>query len=87
MAIISSKPFELLGIDIVGPLKLSKNNYIYILICVNDFTSCVEAIALNGISAVEVIQAFFKLIIARHGCPERLLSDHGTQFTSNLFTL
>ena len=83
--IISSKPFELLGIDILGPLKLSKNNYKYILICVDHFTSWVEAIALKGITAVEVIEAFFKLIIARHGCPEKLLSDHGTQFTSNLF--
>ena len=85
MPIISSNPFELLGIEIVGPLKLLKNSYKYILICVDNFSSWVESIALKGINSVEVIEAFIKLIIARHGYLEKLFSDLGTQFTSNLF--
>ena len=83
--IISSKPFESLGIDIIGLLKLTKNNYKCVLICVDHFTSWVEAIAFKGITSVEVIEAVFKLIIARHGSPEKLLFDQGTQFTFNLF--
>ena len=30
-------------------------------------------------------RAFFRTIISRHGCPTKLLTDLGTQFTSNLF--
>ena len=37
--IVSTKPFELLGMDILGPLKCSKNGYKYILVCVDHFTA------------------------------------------------
>ena len=80
----TSRPLEMVCVDILGPLTLSKNNYKYILTCVDHFTSWVEAIPLLGITAEEVANAFFRLIILRHGCPEKLLSDQGTQFTSNI---
>ena len=80
----TSRPLEMVCVDILGPLTLSKNNYKYILTCVDHFTSWVEAILLVGITAEEVANAFFRLIILRHGCPEKLLSDQGTQFTSNI---
>ena len=37
--IVSTKPFELLGMDILGPLKCSKNGYKYSLVCVDHFTA------------------------------------------------
>ena len=37
---------------------------------------------MRNITAKEVVQKFYQLIISRHGCPERLLSDNGRQFTS-----
>ena len=33
-------------------------------------------------TAEEVIRSFFKIIISRHGCPERLHSDSGSTFVS-----
>ena len=35
--------------------------------------------------AQEVADKLISLIISRHGCPTKFLSDKGTQFTSNLF--
>ena len=80
----AERPFQILGIDIKGPLTPSKNGYRYILVIVDHFTSWVEAAPLKGITAKEVISVFFQLIIARHGCPESLLSDAGRQFISEL---
>ncbi len=83
--IITTHPFELLGMDIKGPFKTSKRGFRYILICIDHFTSWVEAIALKSITSQEVINAFFHLIVSRHGCPESVLTDQGTQFTAEVF--
>ena len=57
----------------------------YILVCVDHFTSWVEAMPMKTITANEVIEKFVHIVISRHGCPEKLISDQGTQFTSSVF--
>ena len=52
-------------------------------ICVDLYTSWVEAAPLKVITAAEICQRFFRLIIARHGCPETLITDQGRQLVSN----
>ena len=84
--IIVTHPFEMVGMDILGPLTTSTEGSNYILVCADLFTSWVEAAPLTGITAEEVCRAFFVLIIARHGCPVTILTDQGRQFTSKLFT-
>jgi len=55
------------------------------LVCIDHFTSWVEAAPLKTITANEVIDVFFKLIISRHGCPEKILTDQGKQLIGNVF--
>ena len=83
--IVTTRPFEIVGIDILGPLKDSVDGYKYVLVCVDLFTSWVEAIPLRIITADAVLRAIFNILISRHGCPETLLTDQGRQFTSSLF--
>ena len=83
----TTSPFEIVGIDILGPLKRTKDGYKYVLVCVDLFTNWVEAGPLKTLTADETAQVFFRLIISRHGCPKKVLTDQGTQFTSNLFKL
>ncbi len=52
---------------------------------VDMFTSWVEAAPLKTLEAHETANVIFKEIITRHGCPNQLLTDRGTQFTANLF--
>jgi hypothetical protein len=82
--ILSSKPFELLGMDILGPLKRSKNGYKYILVCVDHFTSWVEAAPMKTMTAKEVVEVFFNIIISRHSCPEKVLTDQGRQLVGHV---
>lgn len=79
-----SYPFELVGIDIVGPFKTTVRNNKYVLVCVDYFTNWIEAGPLKTLEAEETANLFYKLIITRHGCPSKILTDQGTQFTSNL---
>ena len=77
----TKKPFELIGIDIAY-LPISSGGFRYVLVAIDYFTNWVEAALLKSMSAEEVIRAFFKIIISRHGCPERLHSDSGSTFVS-----
>jgi hypothetical protein len=44
-----------------------------------------ECIALPNIQAKTVARAFTQAIVCRFGCPSKLLTDQGAQFTSQLF--
>ena len=77
-------PFEIVGIDIQGPFKTSRAGNKYILVCIDYFTNWVEACPIKSEDAVTVADAILSLIITRHGCPEKVLTDKGTQFTSKL---
>ena len=78
-------PFEIVAMDIVGPFKTTKRKNKYVLVCVDLFTSWVEAAPLETKEAQEVADKLISLIITRHGCPSKFLTDKGTQFTSKLF--
>jgi transposase InsO family protein len=81
----ASSPFEIVAIDILGPLNKTKRNYKYILVCIDLFTNWVEAGPLRTLEASETAEMVYRLIITRFGCPMKILTDQGTQFTSNLF--
>ena len=83
--IIAESPFETVHIDIKGPYKETRSGHKYILVCMDHFTNWPEAEPLKTIEAGEVIDKFFNMIIARHSCPIKLVSDQGSQFTSRAF--
>ena len=82
---IASEPFSSISIDIVGQLSpaSSKGNR-YILTVVDNATRYADAAALRHIDADTVAEALFT-ICTRIGFPKTLVSDNGTQFTSNTF--
>lgn len=79
-----NRPFQLVGTDIVI-MRITTGGYRYILVCIDYLTNWVEAEPLKTMTTEEVIRVFFKIIISRHGCPEGIISDSGTQFCSKAF--
>ena len=69
----------------MGPLKKSPDGFKYIVNFIDLFTSWPESIALKTLSAEEVSKAFKKAIVSRFACPEKLLTDQGTNFMSKSF--
>ena len=83
---LATAPFEVIGIDFLGPIKpLSANGNSYVLVIVDYFSKWVEAIPLPDQKATTTASALYKCIIQRHGMPKAIISDRGTNFTSKLF--
>lgn len=78
-------PFEVVSIDIVGPLKTTINNHRYVLTMIDNASRWAEAVPLTNIRADTVSKALTKSWIHRFGPPRYFLSDCGTQFTSAVF--
>lgn len=77
-------PFERVAIDLVGPIApLSESGNRYILCVVDYATRYPEAVPLKTIDTVTVAEALWG-IWTRVGVPSEVLTDRGTQFTSEL---
>ena len=77
------KPWELVSIDIVGPLPESMAGNRYVLTLIDHFTRFADGIAVKRKDAQTVARALLDLI-HRHGAPERLLTDRGMEFQARL---
>uniref|UniRef100_A0A3P8NHD3 Integrase catalytic domain-containing protein n=1 Tax=Astatotilapia calliptera TaxID=8154 RepID=A0A3P8NHD3_ASTCA len=75
--------WELIGIDLTGPLPKTSSGFQYILTATDYFSKWVEAFPLKTKSASEVAQHLCS-IIYRHGCPKRILSDQGREFVNEV---
>ncbi|KAL0156516.1 hypothetical protein M9458_047762, partial [Cirrhinus mrigala] len=80
---IITEPFKRIAMDIVGPLERSKTGNQYILVVSDYATRYPEAFPLRSITTPKVIQALVQLF-SRVGIPEEILTDQGTNFTSQL---
>ena len=83
-ATIVTEPFAHIGIDVMGPLPVTRNGKRYIILAVDFFTKYLEGIAVNEADAQTVAKFIHSDIICRHGVPKELTSDRGTEFVNNL---
>lgn len=77
-------PFFRIAMDVVGPLPVTNDGNKYILTVQDALTKYVEAFPMKDQTADTVARTFIKGIILRYGTPAQLLTDLGTNFTSNL---
>lgn len=77
-----SAPFEVVGIDLYGPLPISTAGHRWVVTAVDHLTRYAETAPLRTGCAVEVAEFFLRSIFLRHGPPRVLLSDRGKTFLS-----
>ena len=80
-------PFSMVGIDIVGPLPVTKRGNRYILTTIDRFSRYIHLIPLESITAENVAVEFRAQYLLVYGFPEQILSDRGSQFTSSIFRI
>src|SRR6266498_3809975 len=77
-------PFQRIGIDIVGPLTITRRGNRYIVTAMDYFTKWPIAKALKEAMAKAVSKFIYQKIICEHGCSEVLQSDQGTHFVNRV---
>nr|AAU90238.1 putative polyprotein [Oryza sativa Japonica Group] len=79
-----SWPFAVWGLDILGPFRRAPGGFEYLYVAIDKFTKWPEAYPVVKIDKHSALK-FIKGITARFGVPNRIITDNGTQFTSELF--
>ena len=82
---LPASPMQIVALDLIGPFVASKCNNKYVLTIIDHCTGWAEAIPVPD-KRSETIEHFFNYFVAAHGCPERLISDNGTEFTAKHWT-
>ncbi|PNF40875.1 hypothetical protein B7P43_G15807 [Cryptotermes secundus] len=77
-------PREVVSIDITRPYATSRRGNRYLLTYIDHFTKRAEAVPLPDQEAMTVASAPAMQIFRRHGVCDKLLSDQGRNFTSDL---
>lgn len=78
------RPFELVAFDLIGPFPVTASGNQYAIVLSDYLTRWVEVCPLPAATASHVADFLYSHVILRHGCPERVLSDNGTHFTSEV---
>ena len=68
----------------MGPFPRAPGGYRHLYIDIDKFTKWAEVEAVRTIPAGSAVK-FIKGLVSRFGVPKRIITDNGSQFTSNLF--
>ncbi|CAH8627089.1 unnamed protein product [Dicrocoelium dendriticum] len=82
--IVAGYPNEIVGVDLIGPLRETPRGNRYILVMVDYFTKWCEAVPLSQADTVTVTTAMVNQWICQWGAPGQLHSDRGSSFESSL---
>ena len=83
---IATAPFEVIGMDFLGPIKPeSLNGNKYVLVMTDAFSKWTEVVALSNQTAETTCRALMDKIVLYHGPPKVIITDRGSNFTSRLF--
>jgi transposase InsO family protein len=79
-----SKPFEMIGMDIAGPLPVTSKGNRFFLLIIDYFTGWTECIALSCIDSKTIMSAVLEQWIYKYGIPNAIITDNGSSFMSRL---
>lgn len=80
----AGRPFEKIGVDLLGPFRRSKNGKVMIVVATDYGTRWAETKALPNGTAEPVAKFLLENIICRHGAPKTILTDRGRVFQSEV---
>ena len=80
---VITEPFDEIALDIIGPLPRSRQGYRYALTAICMASRWPEVYPLKDTRAEKIVNGLIDFI-ARNGIPSKVLTDQGSQFTSEV---
>ena len=80
-------PYEMVAIDLVGPLPVTAKGNKYILTAIDRFSRFLRLMPVQSITGENIAVEFRANWILKHGTPKQILSDRGAQFTGYIFQI
>ena len=80
----ATEPLDVVGLDILSSLPATPSGHHHLLVVVDHFSRWVEAYPLKTQEAAEVASVFVREFVSRFGCPRRIHSDRGANFTGEI---
>lgn len=79
-----SRPFQMISIDLMGPLPTTRkrNNYILVVTCC--FSKYCLVFPIKKATAEVIVQILEESVFLVHGVPQTVMMDNGTQFTGRV---
>ena len=84
---IPNAPFQMVAMDLQGPFPETETGDRYILSLICMFSGWPEAYPVPNKNANTIAEVILERFIPRHSCPERLLSDRGTEFCNDVISI
>lgn len=82
----TTRPWEIVSIDIIGPKPRSSSGHCYILVMQDKFTKWVETQPMRQAKAPTIVKIVKEKVVLRFGSPKTIITDNGSQFISKEFT-
>ncbi|XP_078533868.1 zona pellucida sperm-binding protein 4-like [Lissotriton helveticus] len=76
---VPSSPWEMVSIDIIGPILNSEGVQKYAIVLVDRYSKCPEVEVRESVDT-EVVLAFLNAIFVKEGIPKIIMCDNGPQF-------
>lgn len=82
---VCHKPWQVVSVDLVGPLPRSKSGYTFLFVVTCCFSKFTVLMPLRRATSALVAKNFENHVILAHGAPETVIADNGVQFTGSDF--
>ena len=74
------QPWEMVSVDLIGPLPRSSSGNTWLLVAQDRFTKWVELRPLRKATSQAIATTIMDQVCLRQGCPRTIVSDNGLQF-------
>ena len=77
-------PFTVWGLDLMGPLQMTADEYTHLVVAIDKFSKWIEARPITNIRSEQAV-LFFTDISHQCGIPNIIITNNGTQFMGKMF--
>ncbi|UYV79514.1 hypothetical protein LAZ67_17002951, partial [Cordylochernes scorpioides] len=77
-------PFQKIGMDLLGRFPVTNQGNKWIIVCTEYMTRFATTKAIPDAGAMEIARFIVEEIILRHGAPQQIITDRGTNFMSQI---